>query len=182
MAKLQIKYYGASVLRRQAKEIGRIDEEIRQLAIDMVETMFQFRGVGLAAPQVGVSKRLIVVDCGEEFQEAPLVLMNPEVISVSDETQFGDEGCLSMPELFLPVTRPLSCVVRAVELSGKTVEIEGEDLLARCLLHEIDHLNGVLFTDHVADKEAVAQGLSDLRARVELILAGKHPVPTSDPA
>lgn len=181
MAKLQIKYYGASVLRRQAKEINRIDEEIRQLAVDMIETMYQYRGVGLAAPQVGISKRLIVVDCGEEYQETPLVLMNPEIVS-SEGTQTGDEGCLSMPELFLPVTRPMKCVVRGVELSGKTVEIEGEELLARCLLHEIDHLNGVLFTDRVEDKDAVAQGLSELKTRVELILAGKHPVPTHDPA
>lgn len=179
MAKLQIKYYGASVLRREAKVIGRVDEEVRKLAVDMVETMYQYRGVGLAAPQVGVSKRLIVVDCGEEYQDAPLVLLNPEVVE-TEGTQTGDEGCLSMPELFLPVTRPMKATVRATELSGKTVEITGEDLLARCLLHEIDHLNGVLFTDRVEDKDAVAKGLSELKTRVELILTGRHPVPTSE--
>lgn len=172
MAVLKLKYYGAQVLQRRAKEVTRVDQELITLAQDMLETMYDHNGVGLAAPQVGVSKRMIVVDCGEEYQEKPMILINPEVVSV-DGSQLGDEGCLSFPELFMPVERAETCTVRAWDLAGNQFELTGSGLLARCLLHEIDHLNGEIFIDHVDDKATLAKELPKLKARIAKIVSSE---------
>ncbi len=174
MAILDLKYYGASVLTRPAKPVKRIDNSLLKLAQDMLDSMYHYNGVGLAAPQVGVSKRFFIVDCGEEYQKEPLFLINPEVVSV-DGTQMGGEGCLSLPEFYTEVERPESCVIKALDLSGKEITVKGQGLLARALLHELDHLNGVLFTEHVDNEEALNEGIPVLKNRIKKILSGELP-------
>lgn len=134
------------ILREKALEVRRINSNIVKLLDDMKETMYAAEGVGLAAPQVGISKRVAVIDAGDE--QGLIELINPEIISKSGE-QLGPEGCLSFPGLMGDVRRAMICKVRALNRDGESFEIEGEGLLARALQHEIDHLNGVLFTDFV---------------------------------
>lgn len=174
MAILDLKYYGASVLTRPAKPIKHIDRELLKLAQDMLDSMYHYNGVGLAAPQVGVSKRFFIVDCGEEYQKEPFFLINPEVVSV-DGKQMGGEGCLSLPEFYTEVERPESCVIKALDLSGKEITVKGQGLLARALLHELDHLNGILFTEHVDNEEALNEGIPVLKNRIKKILSGELP-------
>jgi peptide deformylase len=134
------------ILREKTITVKKINNNILKLLDDMADTMYDAEGVGLAAPQVGISKRVTVIDVGDE--NGLIELINPEIISKSGE-QFGPEGCLSFPGLLGDVRRAQKCKVRALNRHGEVVEIEGEDLLARALQHEIDHLNGVLFTDFV---------------------------------
>lgn len=172
MAILDLKYYGASVLTRPAKPIKHIDRELLTLAQDMLDSMYHYNGVGLAAPQVGVSKRFFIVDCGEEYQKEPFFLVNPEVVSI-DGKQMGGEGCLSLPEFYTEVERPESCVLKALDLNGKEITVKGKGLLARALLHELDHLNGILFTEHVDNEEALSEGIPVLKNRIKKILSGE---------
>lgn len=133
------------VLREKAKPVPKITPNIHKLLDDMADTMYEAQGVGLAAPQVGILKRVIVMDCGEEFGGL-IELINPEIIKKEGE-QFGPEGCLSIPGLQGDVRRAQKCTVRGWDRNGQVIEIEGEDLLARCIQHEVDHLNGILFLD-----------------------------------
>lgn len=149
MAILQIRTYPDRVLREQAEPIDRVDRSVRKLADDMAETMYAAPGIGLAANQVGILKRIIVLDLQErEGCSGLIVLINPEVIKTSGSIKH-EEGCLSVPGFFAKVTRPGYVVVRGQNLNGKTVEIEATGLLAVALQHEIDHLNGRLFVDHL---------------------------------
>jgi len=132
------------VLRERAQEVTKFNANLHKLLDDMADTMYDADGVGLAAPQVGISKRVIVVDADEEH--GLIELVNPEVVS-SEGEQFGPEGCLSIPGLQGDVRRPLKVKVKGQDRHGKPVEYEGTELLARAFLHEIDHLNGVLFID-----------------------------------
>ncbi|MBB6671165.1 peptide deformylase [Cohnella nanjingensis] len=132
------------VLRERAQEVTKFNANLHKLLDDMADTMYDADGVGLAAPQVGISKRVIVVDADEEH--GLIELVNPEVVSKEGE-QFGPEGCLSIPGLQGDVRRALKVKVRGQDRHGKPVEFEGAELLARAFLHEIDHLNGVLFID-----------------------------------
>nr|WP_236838716.1 peptide deformylase [Caldalkalibacillus salinus] len=134
------------ILREKTIEVKNINKNIIKLLDDMAETMYDADGVGLAAPQVGIPKRVTVIDVGDD--NGLIELINPVIVSKSGE-QLGPEGCLSFPGLLGDVRRAQKCKVRALNRHGETFEIEGEDLLARALQHEIDHLNGVLFTDHV---------------------------------
>lgn len=133
------------VLREKTKPVPKITPNIHKLLDDMADTMYEAQGVGLAAPQVGILKRVIVMDCGEEFGGL-IELINPEIIKKEGE-QFGPEGCLSIPGLQGDVRRAQKCTVRGWDRNGQVIEIEGEDLLARCIQHEVDHLNGILFLD-----------------------------------
>ncbi|PKL76320.1 MAG: peptide deformylase [Candidatus Melainabacteria bacterium HGW-Melainabacteria-1] len=174
MAILDLKYYGASVLTRPAKPVKHIDRDLIKLAQDMLESMYHYHGVGLAAPQVGVSKRFIVVDCGDEYQEAPYFLVNPEIVS-TEGIQFGPEGCLSLPEFFTDVERPARAVIKAKDLRGAPITLNAEGFLARALLHEIDHLNGVLFTERVQDEELLSREIPVMKDRIRRILSGEIP-------
>ena len=147
---LEILKFPHPVLRRRAREIEEIDDRIRTLAMEMTETMYRAPGIGLAAPQVGVSERLIVVDlsCGEQEGHL-LTLVNPEIIFSEGEIEM-EEGCLSVPELNEKVVRPGRVVVRGLDLEGRTLEVTGEELMAVALQHEIDHLDGILFIDHIS--------------------------------
>ena len=148
--KLEITKYGHPVLEAVAEPITDFGAELRKLVDDMFETMYSAKGVGLAAPQVNVSKRLTVIDVSSGAKpEDKLVLINPEIIRL-DGTQVGEEGCLSIPGFREDVRRSLTATVRAQNVRGEHFEITGEELLARAMQHEIDHLNGVLFIQHIS--------------------------------
>ena len=146
MAVRKIREMGDDVLNKVCKPIDKMTLRTRILINDMLETMYEANGVGLAAPQVGILKRLVVIDVGE----GPIVLINPEIIETSGE-QTGDEGCLSVPGKAGEVTRPNYVKVKALDEDMKEVVIEGEELLARAFCHEIDHLDGHLYVELVKD-------------------------------
>ncbi|WP_377193181.1 peptide deformylase [Ruegeria meonggei] len=138
-------------LKKVCAPIADLSDELRQLADDMLETMYDAPGIGLAAPQIGVLDRLIVLDCIKEEGEAPrpLIMFNPEVIASSDETNVYEEGCLSIPEQFAEVTRPKVVDVAWIDRDGKAQQETFDGLWATCVQHEIDHLNGKLFIDYL---------------------------------
>jgi len=138
-------------LKVKAKAVERVDGEVRQLMDDMLETMYASNGIGLAAPQVGVAKRVIVVDVARENEKPrPLRLANPEIVWASDDIQPRNEGCLSLPEHYAEVERPVAVRVRYIDHENEIREIEAEGVLAQCIQHEMDHLEGVLFVDHIS--------------------------------
>ena len=142
---------GAKVLREKASPVGAVTDETRLLIRDMFDTMYDAEGIGLAAPQVGVSQRILVVDVADEDEERHVhALINPVVVEASRETGKETEGCLSMPGLEETVTRPLEVAVEALSPEGEPVRIEADGLLARALQHEVDHLDGVLFIDRLS--------------------------------
>ncbi|MBA9082952.1 MULTISPECIES: peptide deformylase [Bartonella] len=139
------------ILREVSKPVEHIDLAIQKLADDMLETMYHAQGIGLAAIQVGVPLRMLVIDIAENnTPKNPLVVINPEILWLSDERNIYKEGCLSIPEYYAQVERPKRLRVRYSDREGKQTEIEADDLLATCLQHEIDHLNGCLFIDHIS--------------------------------
>ncbi|MDH3998422.1 MAG: peptide deformylase [Desulfuromonadales bacterium] len=150
MALLEIRHYPDPVLKQKAQAVTAFDDELRQLAEDMAETMYAAPGVGLAAPQVGVSQRLTVIDCSGKEEEAQLLVMvNPEVIAEEGES-YEEEGCLSVPEYYASVTRAAKVQVRFQDLTGTERIVEAEGLAAIACQHEIDHLDGILFVDHLS--------------------------------
>lgn len=151
MASLPILVAPDPLLKRPAKPVERVDAEVRRLMDDMLESMYAANGIGLAAPQVGVPKRVIVVDISSpEEPNAPMRLANPEILWHSDEAVLGEEGCLSLPDQYADVKRPSQVRVRYLDQNNEIREIEADGLLAKCIQHEIDHLDGVLFVDHIS--------------------------------
>ncbi|CAN5748394.1 peptide deformylase [soil metagenome] len=149
MSVLKIELLGSEVLRRRAEEVREIDEKLRLLIQDMFETMYEAEGIGLAGPQVGISKRVCIVDLNDG--ETPkLALVNPRIVESSKATEKGEEGCLSIPGVAGLVARPPEIVVVALDPEGHAVRVEADGLMARCLQHEIDHLDGVLFIDRLS--------------------------------
>lgn len=146
MAIRQIRELGDAILTKTCKPIKEVTPRIKELAEDMIETMYEFQGVGLAAPQVGVLKRLVVIDVGD----GPMVLINPEILESSGE-QTGEEGCLSYPGKAGTVTRPNYVKAKAYDLDMQEYIIEGEELLARCICHELDHLEGHMYVELAGD-------------------------------
>ncbi len=149
MALRTIELWGSEILRRKADPIRQVDDELRTLIDDMFETMYHAEGVGLAAPQIGISQRIIVVDVHDEVTQ-PFALINPRLVEASTEREKGEEGCLSIPGLTAVVERAARVVVEGLDRDGKFLRVEGTGLLGRCLQHEIDHLDGVLFVDKVS--------------------------------
>lgn len=151
MALLEIRKYPDEILRNKAEPVDSVDDSLRRLAEDMLETMHAAPGLGLAAPQVGVSKRLIVTDIGQKEDEKgdPVVLFNPEIIEAEGTIEF-EEGCLSLPDFTVMVSRAERVVVRGLDMEGKKIEIEAEDFMAVVLQHEIDHLDGILLLDRAS--------------------------------
>jgi peptide deformylase len=142
--------FGDPVLEKPAAPVTDFDDELRKLADDMFESMYAAHGVGLAAPQIGIAKRIAVIDVTfKEDPDAKIVLVNPEIVHTEGK-QNSSEGCLSLPEFRENVTRPMKVTARAQNLNGETIEVVGEELLARALLHETDHLNGKLFISHIS--------------------------------
>jgi peptide deformylase len=140
------------ILRRVSDPVVRVDDAVRRLADDMLETMYDAPGIGLAGIQVGEPLRIVTIDLSKEDdpEKAPQVFLNPEILGGSDERSVYEEGCLSIPDYYAEVERPARVTVRWLDLDGKTREEEVDGLLATCLQHEIDHLNGVLFIDHIS--------------------------------
>jgi peptide deformylase len=150
MALLTIRHYPDPVLSQVAQPVAEIDKTIKQLAQDMVETMYAAPGVGLAAPQVGESKRLVVIDCAPKGEPSQLIIaVNPEILSREGE-QFEEEGCLSVPGYYCRIHRAQRVAVRFLDLQGQPVEMAAEGFLAVAFQHEIDHLDGTLFVDHLS--------------------------------
>ena len=142
--------YGNPILDKPSEIVTIFDEELKQLVEDMFESMYAAHGVGLAAPQIGIPRRIAVIDCSfKEDPEAKMVIINPEIIKKHGK-QTHSEGCLSLPDFRENVSRAMKCSVRAQDVTGKWFEAEGEELLARALQHETDHLNGKLFISHVS--------------------------------
>ena len=151
MAKRPILVLPDARLRAIADPIEKIDDSVKELARDMLETMYDAPGIGLAAPQIGEMKRMVVMDLAKDGEAPdPLVMINPEILKFSDETVTTEEGCLSIPELYYDVERPAEVTVRYTDLDGKTVEKDATDRLAICIQHELDHLDGVLYIDYLS--------------------------------
>jgi peptide deformylase len=138
-------------LRLVSKPVARIDSATRALVEDMFETMYDAPGIGLAAIQIGEAKRIVTMDLAKKDEpKAPRVFINPELVGKSDDKKTHEEGCLSIPEYYEEVERPASVKIRYLDLDGKEHEIDADGLLATCIQHEVDHLNGVLFIDHIS--------------------------------
>jgi peptide deformylase len=138
-------------LRIKAKSIDKVDDAVRTLMDDMLETMYSANGIGLAAPQVGDDRRVIVIDAARQDEDtAPIYMANPQIVDVGDDDRIHEEGCLSLPEHFAEVTRPDRVKIRYLDRDNEIREIEVDELLSTCIQHEIDHLDGILFVDHVS--------------------------------
>ena len=161
MALRKIREIGDPILNKTCKEVKEVTDRTKDLIDDMFETMYEAQGVGLAAPQVGILKRIVVIDCGDD----PLLLINPEVLETSGE-QTGQEGCLSVPGKAGIVTRPNYAKVKAYNEDMEEFIVEGEELLARALLHEIDHLDGYLYPE-IAEKMLTAEELEEMLKQEE---------------
>ena len=153
---------GDAVLRTPARRIGKVDDAVRELARDMLVSMYAARGIGLAAPQIGVHQQLLVIDLElEDPASPPLVLINPEITAVGGSICTYEEGCLSIPGVYLDVVRPSVVEVSFRDAMGRPKRMKADGLMARCIQHELDHLNGVLFVDRVTDGEKLSAGLNE---------------------
>jgi len=152
MAVRRILLLGEEILRDPGVEVEAFDDELRELVEDMLETMYFAEGIGLAAPQIGISRRVCVLDLGEEDkpESGPWVFVNPVIVESSNEEDKAPEGCLSIPDMEDVVTRPTRVTVQGFDVEGEAIEVEADGLLARALQHEIDHLDGVLFIDRLS--------------------------------
>ncbi|MGI8502498.1 MAG: peptide deformylase [Hassallia sp.] len=158
---LSLHYLGDRVLRQPAKRIAKVDDELRQLIREMLQTMYSNDGIGLAAPQVAVNKQLIVIDCEpENAANLPLILINPTIKQVSRDIIVAQEGCLSIPNVYIDVKRPEVVEVAYKDENGRPRTLKAGDLLGRCIQHEMDHLNGVLFVDRVENSLTLNEELS----------------------
>jgi peptide deformylase len=171
MSLLRILNYPDPVLLVPGEPVTTFDDELKKLVSDMFETMHDARGIGLAAPQVGASKRLFVMDCsGGQDPSHRVALINPEVVRVEGE-QVGEEGCLSFPGIYFNVRRDLRAIVRAHDVNGNLFELDGMDLTARCMLHETDHCDGIVFIDKttVLKREMVKRKIRKLQKAGEWV-------------
>ena len=158
---LQLHYLGDRALRQPAKRIAKVDDTVRQLVRDMLQTMYSSDGIGLAAPQVAVNKQLIVIDCEPDNPaNEPLVLINPQIKSYSKDLCTGEEGCLSVPGVYMDVVRPQAIEVAYKDEHGRPRKLKASGLLSRVIQHEMDHLNGVLFVDRVENSLALTEELN----------------------
>ena len=151
MSKREIVIEPDPILRKKSENLEKVDDELRSLLDDMLDTMYSAPGIGLAAVQVGILKRLIVIDISKEKDKKnPLFLINPEIISKSKKTSIYEEGCLSLPGHYAEIERPAECHIKYIDYNGKEKEIEANGLLSTCIQHEVDHLNGTLFIDYLS--------------------------------
>ncbi len=151
MSKRNIVIEPDPILRKKSEALEKVDDELRNLLDDMLETMYAAPGIGLAAVQVGILKRLIVIDISKDKEKKnPLFLINPQLISQSNNKSIYEEGCLSLPGHFAEIERPSECQIKFIDYYGREKELRAEGLLATCIQHEIDHLNGILFIDYLS--------------------------------
>ena len=158
---LEIFKLGSETLRTEAKRISKVDNQIRDLAKDMLQSMYSAKGIGLAGPQVGISKELLVIDINFEDSAAePLILINPEITAFGSTLNTYEEGCLSIPGVYLNVVRPSTIKLKFRDEMGRPRKMNADGLLARCIQHEVDHLKGVLFIDRVSSKDELKKELT----------------------
>ena len=158
---LEIFKLGSETLRTEAKRISKVDNQIRHLAKDMLQSMYSAKGIGLAGPQVGISKELLVIDINFEDSAAePLILINPEITAFGSTLTTYEEGCLSIPGIYLNVVRPSTIKLKFRDEMGRPRKMNADGLLARCIQHEVDHLKGVLFVDRVTTTEELKKELT----------------------
>lgn len=139
------------ILRKKCDEVHRVDQDLKKLMNDMLETMYNAPGIGLAAPQVGVLKRVIVIDLSrDEENKNPLFIVNPKIVWRSEEMNIREEGCLSIPNHYAEVERPTKCKLEYIDYNGKKNLLDADDLLSTCIQHEVDHCNGILFIDYLS--------------------------------
>ena len=161
------------ILRKKSDDLKKVDNDLRKLLDDMLETMYAAPGIGLAAVQLGILKRLIVIDVSKDKdKKSPLFLINPEIIFKSDETSVFEEGCLSLPGYFAEIARPAQCQIKYIDYYGKKKELNASGLLATCIQHEIDHLNGILFIDYLSKlkKDMIIKKLVKHKKEIERIV------------
>ena len=161
------------ILRKKSSPIANVDNDLRKMLKNMLETMYKAPGIGLAAIQVGILKRAVVIDVSKEDEKKnPLFLINPEIIYRSNETSIYEEGCLSLPGQYAEIERPSKCQVKYIDFDGKARELKAEGLLSTCIQHEIDHLDGVLFIDYLSKlkKTMIIKKLSKQKQSVERIV------------
>ena len=162
-----------SLLRKKSDPLEKVDGHVRKLMDDMLETMYKAPGIGLAAVQIGIPKRIIVIDISkDENKKKPLFLVNPEIVFKSKNTSVYEEGCLSLPGQFAEIERPAECHLKFIDYEGKQKELKAEGLLATCVQHEIDHLDGILFIDYLSKlkKTMIIKKLSKQKIRPERIV------------
>ena len=160
------------ILRKKCEPLENVDDDVRKLMNDMLETMYKAPGIGLAAIQVGILKRIVVIDVSKEEKKSPLFLVNPEIIYKSKNTAVYEEGCLSLPGQFAEIERPAECHIEYIDYDGKEKKLETKGLLATCIQHEIDHLNGILFIDYLSKlkKDMIIRKLVKHKKDVERIV------------
>ena len=163
----------APILRKKCEPLEKVNDETRKLMDEMLETMYEAPGIGLAAVQIGILKKLIVIDISKgEEKKNPLFLVNPKIVHQSKETSIYEEGCLSLPGQFAEIERPAECTVNYVDYNGKEKELKANGLLATCVQHEIDHLNGILFIDYLSKlkKDMIIKKLVKHKKEIERII------------
>ena len=161
------------ILRKKCAPLEKVDDDIRKLMKDMLETMYDAPGIGLAAVQIGILKRLVVLDVSkDENKKDPLFLINPEIISKSENSSVYEEGCLSLPGQFAEIERPAECFLKYIDLNGKEKKLKANGLLSTCIQHEVDHLNGVLFIDYLSKlkKDMIIKKLVKRKKEIERVV------------
>ena len=161
------------ILRKKCEPLEKVDEETKKLMDDMLETMYTAPGIGLAAIQVGILKRLVVIDISkEEEKKKPIFLINPQIIHQSNNTSVYEEGCLSLPGQFAEIERPAECTIKYIDYNGKEKELKSDGLLATCIQHEVDHLNGILFIDYLSKlkKDMIIKKLVKQKKEIERVI------------
>ena len=161
------------ILRKKCEPLEKVDEETKKLMDDMLETMYTAPGIGLAAIQVGILKRLVVIDISkEEEKKKPIFLINPQIIHQSKNTSVYEEGCLSLPGQFAEIERPAECTIKYLDYNGKEKELKSDGLLATCIQHEVDHLNGILFIDYLSKlkKDMIIKKLVKQKKEIERVI------------
>ena len=161
------------ILRKKCQPLEKVDDNVKKLMNDMLETMYNAPGIGLAAVQIGILKRVVVIDISKEKEKKdPLFLVNPQILHKSNETSVYEEGCLSLPGHFAEIERPAQCVLKYIDFNGKENELKANGLLATCIQHEVDHLNGVLFIDYLSKlkKDMIIKKLVKQKKEIERVI------------
>ena len=173
MALRQILTEPNKILRQKSLPVDKVDSEIQKLMDDMLETMYAAPGIGLAAIQVGVPKRIIVIDIGQkEGEKKPMFIVNPEIVQRSEIHSTYEEGCLSVPGQFAEISRPDKCYIKYLDYNGSQIELKAQGMLATCIQHEMDHLEGILFIDYLSKlkKSMIIKKLSKQKRAIERIV------------
>ena len=161
------------ILRKKCEPLEKVDTDTKKLMDDMLETMYAAPGIGLAAVQIGIPKRLVVIDISrDEEKKDPIFLINPEIINQSKQTSVYEEGCLSIPGQFAEIERPAECTLKYIDYNGKEKELKADGLLATCVQHEVDHLNGILFIDYLSKlkKDMIIRKLVKKKKEIERVI------------